>query len=450
MQTPLILRQVNPLEEADILIRECTLLPMDDRGIIKEGLIAIEDETITYAGKEAKAPRMKAEKVIDGRGKVAMPGLVNCHTHLAMTLFRGIAEDQPLQKWLKQTIWPLEAKLKPRDVYDGALLGCLEMIKSGTTSFADMYFNEDQVAKAVEKAGLRGVLAQGILEAGFLSRGEKMLRESVNFAKKYDGYADGRVTAQLGPHTLYTCGPSLLRKVREKATELKVGVHIHLAESEETVNLTKKKHGLSEVELLEKMGFLGPDVLAAHCIHLAKEEMRIMAKHNVKVSYNPVVNMKLAQGTARIKDLSDLGVTVGIGTDGPASNNNLDMFESMKIAALLQKQFYKDPTVMPAKMVLKMATIDGARALGLEKTVGTLEAGKKADIILLDFKKPHLTPIHDPYANIIYSAHGSDVDTVIVDGKVLMENRKVKTLDEEEVMLKAQKTATDILTRKTR
>jgi len=436
------------MEEADILIRECTLLPMDGRGIIKEGLIAIKDGTITYAGKEAKAPPMRTEKVIDGRGKVAMPGLVNCHTHLAMTLFRGIAEDQPLQKWLKQTIWPLEAKLKPSDVYDGALLGCLEMIKSGTTTFADMYFHEDQVAKAVEKAGLRAVLAQGILEAGVLSRGEKMLRESVGFAKKYNGYADGRVTAQLGPHTLYTCGPSLLRKVREKATELKVGIHIHLAESEETVNLTKQKHGLSEVELLEKIGFLGPDVLGAHCIHLTEKEMQLLAKRNVKVSYNPVVNMKLAQGTAKIKDLMDLGVTVGIGTDGPASNNNLDMFESTKIGVLLQKQFYKDPTVMPAQTVLKMATIDGAKALGLEKTVGTLEAGKKADIILLDFKKPHLTPIHDPYANIVYSAHGSDVDMVIVDGKVLMENRKVKTLDEEEVMLKAQKTATDILTRR--
>jgi len=177
--------------------------------------------------------------------------------------------------------------------------------------------------------------------------------------------------------------------------------------------------------------------------------MRIMAKHNVKVSYNPVANMKLAQGTARIKDLMDLSVTVGIGTDGPASNNSLDMFESMKIAVLVQKQFYKDPTVMPAQMVLKMATIDGARALGLEKTVGTLEAGKKADIILLGFEKPHLTPIHDPYASIVYSAHGSDVETVIVDGKVLMENRKVKTLDEEEIMLKVQKTATDISTRKT-
>jgi 5-methylthioadenosine/S-adenosylhomocysteine deaminase len=307
-----------------------------------------------------------------------------------------------------------------------------------------MYFHEDQVAKAVEKAGLRAVLAQGILETGSISLGERMLREGVNFAQKYNGYAEGRVTAQLGPHTLYTCSLDLLAKVRQEASELNAGIHIHLAESEETVNITKEKHGLSEVELVEKMGFLGPDVLAAHCIHLTREEMQTMAKHDVKVSHNPVANMKLAQGTARIKDLMDLGVTVGLGTDGPASNNSLDMFESMKIAALLQKQFYKDPTVMPAQTILKMATIDGAKALGLERTVGTLEAGKKADIILLDFKKPHLIPAHDLYASIVYSARGSDVDTVIVDGKVLMENREVKTLDEEEVMLKAQETAVNL------
>jgi len=417
---------------------------MVDTEVVKNGTIAIKNDKISYVGKKSKAPRKRAEKIIDGHGKVAMPGLINCHTHLAMTLFRGIAEDQPLEKWLKQTIWPLETKLKPRDVYDGALLGCLETIKGGTTTFADMYLYEEQVAKAVEKVGLRAVLAQGILEAGVPRRGEKMLRESENFAQKYEGYADGRVTVQLGPHTLYTCSLDLLAKVRQKASDLNVGIHIHLAESEETVNQTKQKHGLTEVELLEKIGFLGSDVLAAHCTHLTQKEMQLLAKRNVKVSYNPVANMKLAQGTARIKDLMDLGVTVGVGTDGPASNNNLDMFQSLKVAALLQKQFYKDPTVLPAQTVLKMATIDGAKALGLEKTVGSLEVGKKADVILLDFKKPHLTPVHDPYANIVYSACGGDVDTVIVDGKILMENRNVKTLDEEEVVLKAQETATNL------
>jgi 5-methylthioadenosine/S-adenosylhomocysteine deaminase len=436
------------LKEADILIHNCIVLPMVSGEVIREGIIATKNDKIIYVGKKAEAPRIKAEKIIDGHGKVAIPGLINCHTHLAMTLFRGIAEDQPLEKWLKETIWPLEAKLKPEDVYDGALLGCLEMIKSGTTTFADMYFHEDQVAKAVEKAGLRAVLAQGILEASVSRRGKKMLQESIDFARKYKDYANGRITVQLGPHTLYTCGLDLLTKVRQKALDLNIGIHIHLAESEEKGRQIKQKHGLTEVELLEKIGFLSSDVLAAHCIHLTEKEMQLLAKNNVKVSYNPIANMKLAQGTAKIKNLLDLGVTVGIGTDGPASNNNLDMFQSIKIAALLEKQHYKDPTVLPAQTVLKMATIDGVKALGLEKTVGSLEVGKKADVILLDFKKPHLTPVHDFYANLVYSAGGSDVDTVIVDGKILMENKDVKTLDEEMVMSKAQKTAANIPKRK--
>ena len=415
--------------------------------IIENGSIATEKNKIIYVGRETKAPKIKAETTIDGKGKVATPGLINCHTHLPMTLFRGIAEDQPLTTWLTQTIWPLEAKLTPNDIYQGALLGCLENIKNGTTTFADMYFHEEKIAKAIEKAGLRAVLAQGIIEAENREKGELMLKESVEFAQKYDGYADGRVTAQLGPHAVYTCSPQLLTQTREEASKLNIGIHIHVAESKQMVKLVKKRHGLTEIELLESINFLKSNVLAAHCIHLTEKEMQIMAKHNVKVSYNPTANMKIASGTPKIKTLTDLGITVGIGTDGPASNNNLDMFKEMKTAALLQKIRYMDPTVLPAQQVVEMATTDGAKALGLEKTVGSLEVGKKADIILIDFRKPHLTPIHDPYANIVYSARGSDVDTVIVDGKLLMEGRKVKTLDEQEVMQKAQRTASNLLTR---
>lgn len=436
------------LREADILIYNCTILPMNGKDtIIKNGSIATEKDRIIYVGREAKAPKIKAEIIIDGKSKVATPGLINCHTHLPMTLFRGIAEDQPLTAWLTQTIWPLEAKLTPNDIYQGALLGCLENIKNGTTTFADMYFHEEKIAKAVEKAGLRAVLAQGIIEAEDCEKGERMLKESVEFAQKYDGYADGRVTTQLGPHAVYTCSPQLLTQTREEASKLGIGMHIHLAESKQMAKLVKKRHGLTEIELLESIDFLKSNVLAAHCIYLTEKEMRIMAKHNVKVSYNPTANMKIASGTPKIKTLIDLGITVGIGTDGPASNNNLDMFEEMKTAALLQKIRYMDPTVLQAQQVLEMATTDGAKSLGLEKTVGSLEVGKKADIILIDFRKPHLTPLHDPYANIVYSARGSDVDTVIVDGKLLMEGRKVKTLDEEEVMQKAQRTASDLLTR---
>ncbi|MEM2975872.1 MAG: amidohydrolase [Candidatus Bathyarchaeia archaeon] len=432
-------------EEADILIRGCPILTMDEKGVIARGFIAIKNGIITQIGAGASPPYIKAEKTIEGDGKVALPGLVNCHTHVAMTIFRGLAEDRNLEEWLEGTIWPLEAKLKPEHVYVGALLGCLEMIKSGTTCFADMYFYEGMVAEAVKKAGLRAVLSQGIIEAGNMEKGEEMLRESVEFAKNYEGYADGRVKVRLAPHTVYTCSPELLSKVQEASLKLNVGVHIHLAESLEMAKKLKEKYGLSEVELLAETGLLSPNMLAAHCIHLSRRDVELLAQHEVKVSHNPVANMKLAQGIAKVHSLLGKGVTVGLGTDGPASNNSLNMLETMKTAALLQKTAYRNPAVLPARKVLQMATVEGAKAIGLENTVGSLTEGKRADIILIDFKKPHLTPTHDFFANIVYSACGSDVDTVIVEGKILMENRTVKTVDEKKVIKKAQETAQNIL-----
>lgn len=420
---------------------------MKGREVIERGAILVDDGKIAYVGKESAARPLRAERTIDAEGTVALPGMINCHTHLSMTILRGVAEDQKLGKWLRETVWPLEAKLKPEDVYHGALLGCLEMIRSGTTCFADMYLHEDAVVRAVKESGLRSVLAQGIIEGEDRARGEKMLGEAVRFARKYHGYADGRVQVKLGPHAVYTCSPELLAETREAASELGVGIHIHLAESKEMREFVKAKYGVTEVGLLDRVKFLGPDVLAAHCIYLSKGEIRLLAKRGVKVSYNPVANMKLAQGAARIKGLLHAGITVGIGTNGPASNNSLDMFESMKIATLLQKITYEDPTALPARKVLRMATLDAAKALGLERLVGSIEAGKRADLILVDFKKPHLTPVHDLHANLVYSARGSDVDTVIVDGKILMENREVKTLDEGEVIQEAAKAAFDLLSR---
>lgn len=420
---------------------------MDGKPVIDKGLIAIENDRISYVGKAAGAPKIRAENVIEAHGKVAVPGLVNCHTHAAMTLLRGVGEDQDLNKWLTEAIWPLEAKLKPSDIHDGALLGCLEMIKSGTTCFADMYFNEGAVAKAVEETGLRAVLAPGILEAGDRERGEKYLKEGVKTAKKYHGSANGRISMRLGSHATYTCSPDLLKQVREAASKLNIGIHMHVAESKEMVKLVKETYGLTPVELLDSIGFLGPDVLAAHCIYLSEKERRLMAKHDVKVAYNPVANMKIALGIPKIKNFLDLGVTVGIGTDGPASNNTLDMLESAKFATLLQKVHYLDPTVLPARQVLEMVTINGAKALGLSSDIGSLETGKKADVILINFDEPHLTPTHDPYANIVYSARGSDVETVIVNGAILMEKREVKTVDAWSVMRRARRTALDLVGR---
>ncbi len=437
------------LIEVDLLIRNCTILPISGREIIGRGFIAVKDGRISQMGREAEASSIKAEDTLDGQGKLATPGLVNCHTHLAMTLFRGVAEDRSFDEWWKKFIWPLEQKLTRSHTYDGSLLGCLEMIKSGTTCFADMYFHEDAVAEAVKKSGLRAVLAPGIIEAGNSKMGRKMLQEAINIAHEYHGCANRRVNVQLGPHTASTCSPELLREARKAASKLKVGLHIHLAESKRMAETVLQDSGLSETELLEKVDFLKPDVIAAHCIHLAEKDMQIIKKHDVKVAYNPIANMKLASGIAKIHDLLELGVTVGIGTDGAASNNSLDMFESMKVAALLQKISYMDPTVLPAERALKMATLEGAKVLGIGNDVGSLEVGKKADLILIDIDKPHLTPTHDFYANLVYSARGSDVDTLIVDGEILMEDREVKTLNESRVMKKAQETAKDLMEEKT-
>ncbi|UCE43946.1 MAG: amidohydrolase [Candidatus Bathyarchaeota archaeon] len=431
---------------ADILIKNCMVLPMDGRGIIAKGIIATKDNTINYAGPITRAPNIRAEKTLDATGMVAIPGLINCHTHLAMTLFRGIAEDQPLETWLTESIWPLEAKLGPQDIYHGSLLGCLEMIKSGTTCFADMYFHEETVAKAVQKAGIRAVLAPGLLESLIKDLAEETIKQTIQLAERYHK-PNSTIKIQLGPHTVYTCSLDFLKKVRETATRHNLDIHIHLAESEEMANQTKAEYGKTEAQLLQSIGFLGSDVLAAHCIHVNQEDMQTLAKYNVKIAYNPVANMKLAQGTARIPDLQKLGITIGLGTDGPASNNTLDLLRNMKIAALLQKAHYRDSTVLPAKNVLKMATKDAAMALRLDDTIGSLEPGKRADIALIDLKKPHLTPLHNPYANIIYSASGSDVQTLIVNGKVIMENRNVKTLNEEEIMEKAGETSLNLLTR---
>jgi 5-methylthioadenosine/S-adenosylhomocysteine deaminase len=438
---------VSFLEKVEILIRGCMILPMNDKPFIEDGIIATQKSQIAFVGSRRSAPSMIADTEIDGEGKVAIPGLINCHTHLPMTLFRGIAEDMPLGAWLKEAIWPLESKLKPEDVHAGALLGCLEMIKSGTTCFADMYFHEDRVAEAVKKSGMRAVLAEGLIEVGKKTFCHELLKKSAIFADRFRDYADGRITTMFGPHSAYSCSPELLVKISEKASLLDVGVHIHLAESKDMLTKFEKRYGSSEVVFLDKIGFLNGHILAAHCINLSKKDKHILSKRSVNVAYVPVANMKLGLGSARIKDLVDLGVNVGLGTDGPADNNALDMFETMKVGALVQKLIYRNPRVFSSYEILKMATWKGAKALGLEKVIGSLEVGKKADVVLIDLSKPHLRPLHDIYASIVYSARGSDVDVVIVDGKILMENRQVKSLNEQTVIEEAENSAKDLLSR---
>lgn len=432
-------------QHVDLIIEGCTILQLVPPEVIVDGAIVVKDNRIVFVGRRNQAENFTAEKRINADGKVALPGLINCHTHVAMTLFRGLAEDKPLDKWLKEDIWPLEAKLKPDDIYAGALLGCVEMIKCGVTCFADMYFHEEVVAEAVRESGLRAVLAEGIIEAGNTALGKKMLERSIHFAKKFRGYADGRVNTMLGPHAAYSCDPALLIKVKEAASQLGVGIHIHLAEDKKTSKQLKTKYNQSETELLNSLGIFDRQTLAAHCIDLSINDLHILACKDVNVAYVPVSNMKLGLGVARVREMLDLKVNVALGTDGPASNNTLDMFETIKFGALLQKHAYRSPAVIRANEVLRMATINGARALGLEGEIGSLEVGKKADIILIDLSAAHLRPIHDVYATLVYSVRGSDVDTVIVDGKVLMENRQLKYLDEEKIIANAEKHAFRIL-----
>jgi 5-methylthioadenosine/S-adenosylhomocysteine deaminase len=428
---------------ADIIIKNAYVLTMDpELGDLKNGTVVIEDGRITKIGKEIKE---SAETVIDAKHSVVMPGLINTHTHAAMTLFRGYADDMQLAEWLGQYIWPAESKLKAEDVYKGSLLACLEMIKSGTTSFADMYFFMDETAKAVELSGLRASLSHGLIELGNKEKGEVDLKEGRRFVRAWQGAADGRIKTMYGPHAPNTCSEEFLAKVKEEAGRNGAGIHIHLLETEAELNEMKEKYGKCSVHLLDDIGFLGPDVLAAHCVWVSDGDIEILSKRGVNVSHNAISNMKLASGIAPVHRMLEKGVNVSLGTDGCASNNNLDLFEEMKTAALLQKVSTSNPTVLPAGKVLQMGTVNGAKAIDPE--TGILKVGKKADLIVLDMKKPHLTPCFDVRSHLVYSAKGSDVRTTIVDGKVLMDNYRVLVLDEQKVVEEAQKAADDLATR---
>ncbi|MEM4188080.1 MAG: amidohydrolase family protein [Candidatus Hadarchaeum sp.] len=429
----------------DILVRGGLLVTMNsNRQIIKQGSVAIEGSRIVAVGKEIKE---KADQVIDARGKAVLPGLINGHTHLAMTLLRGFADDMPLDKWLSDKIWPMEKKMGPRDCYVGALLGSLEMIKSGTTCFADNYFHMDQVARAVMKAGLRGALSYGMIDRDDQQKMKEEIKIGRSFVRAFHRKARGRILAMFGPHAPYTCSTECLRKVKELANEFGVGIHIHLAESSEEVKQTMEKYGKRPVEYLNSIGFLGPEVLAAHCVWVTDKEIEVLSNKGIKPVHNPTSNMKMGSGIAPVSEMLALGIPVALGTDGAASNNSLDMFKEMKLASLLAKVRRLDPTALPAMKALEMATINGAAALGLQTELGSLEAGKKADLITVNLKKPHLSPIHDVISHLVYSAGGGDVDTVIVDGRILMEKGEVVTLDEEKVLELAQRTSDDLVSR---
>ena len=427
-----------------LVITNATVVTVDGaRRILAPGAVAIDGTDIVGVDTPAAiAAAFQPRQTIDGTGQIVMPGLINTHGHAPMVLFRGLGSDLNLMDWLQQYIFPAEAKLvTPAFVRTGTQLAALEMIRSGTTTFTDMYYFEEEVARAASEAGLRGVLAETIVK--FPVPGAKTPEEGLarneRFIKAWKGNA--LITPAVAPHALYTLEPATLKACRALADKYGVPLIIHLAETRAEVDTALTLGNATPTQYLEKVGLWGPRTLAAHGVWVSAEDMTLLKAAGVAVSHNPESNMKLASGTAPIVDYQAAGITVGLGTDGAASNNDLDMFEAMKFAAFLQKLARNDPRVLPAPTVLDMATRDGAAALGLGAKVGSLEVGKRADVIMVDVRGPRQTPMYDPVAHLVYSAHGDDVTTTIVDGKVLMRDRKVLTLDETAVLAAARAAA---------
>ncbi len=430
---------------AKLLIKAGNIVTMNENDeVIQGGEIAVDGDRIVHVGPAGSTPAdFNADKILGSEKMLAMPGFINCHTHASMTLLRSYADDLPLMKWLQEKIWPFEDNMTSEDNYWGAMLCCVEMIKSGTTTFADMYMHMDRIAESVEKTGMRAVLSRGMI--GIAPNGPRALEESREFVREYNGSAEGRVTCMFGPHAPYTCPPDYIRQAMEYAQELKVGIHIHLAETRQEFNDITEQYGKTPVQLMDSIGLFEQRVLAAHCVHLTDKDIEILSAKKVGIAHNPESNMKLASGIAPVQKLLDAGAIVGLGTDGASSNNNLDMLEELRSASLLQKVATEDATVLSAPTALAMATREGAKVLGMQDQIGMLKPGYKADIILFDMDKPHLYPLHNPVAHIAYAASSADVDTTIVNGKVLMENRRVLTADENEVCAKASECAERLL-----
>jgi 5-methylthioadenosine/S-adenosylhomocysteine deaminase len=432
---------------ATLIIANGIVVTVDgSRRILNPGSIAIDDARIAAIDTPANiAARFKAADTIDATGKVVMPGLINTHTHAAMVMYRGLGNDLALMDWLQKYIFPAEAKtVSPEFVRIGTRLAALEMIQSGTTLYADMYYFEEEVARVTKAAGLRGVLGQTVIEFPVpdAKTPADALKRTEAFAREFAG--DELITPSVAPHAVYTLDAKTLTAVSGLATRLNIPIQIHLAETSAETGMSQERHKMRPVAILESLKFWAPVTIGAHAVWIDPEEIALLKKRNVGVSNNPESNMKLSSGTAPVMGYRKAGVNVGIGTDGAASNNDLDMFEAMRQAAFQQKLVTMDPTAISAPEALEMATIGGARVLGQDARVGSLEAGKRADIIIVGMSKARQTPLFDPVSQIVYASRGDDVETTIVNGKVLMRNRKMLTLDEARVLSDARAAADQV------
>jgi 5-methylthioadenosine/S-adenosylhomocysteine deaminase len=434
-------------QAVDLIVANGIVVTIDrERRVINPGSVAIRGNQIVAVGAAAQiAATYQARETLDASGRVVMPGLINTHTHAPMVLYRGLGDDLALMDWLQKYIFPAEAKtVSPAFVRTGTELAALEMIRSGTTAYVDMYYFEEEIARATKRAGLRAVLGQTIIEfpvpdaktpADALRRAEAFILEFPN---------DELITPAVAPHAVYTNDAASLTASRDLARKYKVPLVIHLAETEAEIPLSMERHKARPIAALDALGVLTGRVIAAHGVWVQPEEIQLLRKRGVGVAHNPESNMKLASGTAPVPQYLDAGVALGLGTDGAASNNDLDMFEAMRQAAFLHKLQSKDPRVVSARVALEMATIGGARVLGRDDALGSLEAGKLADVIVVRMDHPRQTPMYDPISHLVYATRGDDVETTIVNGRVLMRGGKVLTLDQAQVLTAARAAAAQV------
>ena len=416
-----------------------------ERRVIDDGVIAVKGDTIVFVGKGSEfvlqyPQGITAKQTVDAKGKLMLPGFVNGHTHVPMALLRGLKDDVTLEEWLTKSIFPAEAKNVNEDfVRWGTRLAAAEQIRGGVTTFADMYYFEDAIAEETKAAGMRGVLGESILDfpAPDNKSNAAMLEYTEKFLKRWQG--DPLIHAAAAPHSMYICSEKTLKDAAALARRYNAPILIHVAETKKELTDSREKYGTTPVQYLEKLGILGPDVLAAHCVWVDEADRKILAERKVGCTHNPSSNMMLASGVAPVVEERAAGIAVGLGTDGPAgSNNDLDLMEEMDLAAKLQKITKMDPRALGAKAVVEMATIEGARALHMEKEIGSLEAGKKADVVLIGLDAPNAVPMFDVYSQLAYALKGQDVETVIIGGRVVMRDKKLLTLDEAAVIAKAR------------
>ena len=395
--------------------------------VVKTDLL-IEDGKIAFIGNTD----VEADKVIDATDKIVMPGLINAHTHVPMSIFRGYSDELTLNDWLRKKMWPIEDKMPADDAYWASMLSGIEMIKSGTTTFNDMYFFEDEIAKMAEQLGMRAILSRCII-----GEGEDMIKKAEEAETLYNNYhnkCEGRIKVCVGLHAPNTCPPETIRKGIELADKLGTPIHIHYLETKDEINYINNTYLSSVTEYLKKLGLFNYHVMLAHGVHISDADIDVLKEISGGVVHNPVSNMKLGSGFVNTAKLLKNGINVALGTDGQGSTNTLDMFLEIKLAAYMQKGMYNSATAITAEDVLKMATIKGAEVLGIDSEVGSLEVGKRADIIIINTNKPHLCPIHNIYSTLAYSVSGDDVETSIIDGNIVMENRVIQNVDEEEIL----------------